>query len=67
MNNYMVRKALFENDLKPVDLARILGIYKESAWRKLRKEMRKDEQERICILIEAYAKERKRGENEQIY
>lgn len=61
MKNKEVQRALFENDLKPYHLAEILGIRKESAWRKLRAEMSADEQKRICILIDAYAKEKKRG------
>ena len=63
MNNSRVRNALFQNDLKYWQLARILGVSEATLSRKLRTELPADEQDRIVRMIE---KEAKRNEQANI-
>lgn len=56
MNNSRVRNALFQNDFKYWQLARIMEISEATLSRKLRTELPVDEQDRIVRLIEEEAK-----------
>lgn len=51
-NNREIRKALFENDMKQWELAKLLGVHEVTLIRKLREELPKEEQDRICHIIE---------------
>ena len=61
MNNLRIRVKLMENGLKYYQLDSILGISEPTRCRMLRNELPKEEQERICKLIDDYAKG-KRGD-----
>ena len=56
VNNLKIRFKLTETGLKYYELDRILGISEPTRCRMLRNELPEDEQERICRLIDEYAK-----------
>ena len=56
MNNLKIRLKLTEKGVKYYELDKILGISEPTRCRMLRNELPEDEQERICKLIEEYAK-----------
>ena len=56
MNNLKIRIKLTEKCMKYYELDRILGISEPTRCRMLRNELPETEQDRICKLIEEYAK-----------
>lgn len=63
VNNLIVRTKLLETGLRTWKLADILNVSEPTIYRKLRKELSAEEQNRICRLIDEYvAKEA--GKNE---
>ena len=56
MNNLKIRLKLTETGIKYYELDRMLGISEPTRCRMLRKELPAEEQERICTLIDEYAK-----------
>ena len=51
MKNAKIKAAMFENDIKQWELARIMGIHEGSLSRKLRDELPTAEQDKIVDLI----------------
>ena len=62
MTNLLIRMKLMENGLKYYQLDSILGISEPTRCRMLRNELPKQEQERICKLIDDYLKGGQRNE-----
>lgn len=58
MKNEKNRIALLLNKVKVWELTKILGVSETTVTRRLRDELPEPEQERICKLIEEYAKKR---------
>ena len=63
MRNRIIKRALFEADMKQYHLAGLLGIREESLSRKMREELPEEEQKRIAQLIRQHA-EGKGAEND---
>ena len=61
MTNLRVRMKLLENGLKYYDLSKILCVSDSTRCLMLRNELPDEEQDRICKLIDDYAKG-KRGD-----
>lgn len=58
MNNLLIRNALKEYGVKQWQLAELLGCGEYTLCRKLRRELPKEEQERIAEIIKVNRKER---------
>ena len=50
--NKQVRMKLAEYELTQYDLSKLLGVSEMTVYRKLRDELPKEEQDRLCDLIE---------------
>ena len=57
MNNLKIRIKLTEKGMKYYELDKLLGISEPTRCRMLRNELPEDEQDRICKLIDQYAKD----------
>lgn len=58
MNNLIIRKAMFNANLKQWQLANILGLSEYTLCRKLRVELPEEEQERIVSRIHEWEREK---------
>ena len=58
MNNMRIRQALASKMMRYYELDWILGISEPTRCRMFRSELPAEEQDRICKLIEEYAKNR---------
>ena len=63
MNNTRIRNALFQNNTKYWQLARIMGVSEATLSRRLRDELPDDEQARIVRLIEREAAKNEEASN----
>ena len=61
MKNKRIRLKLVEHGLTQYKLAKLLGVSEMTVYRKLRDELPKEEQDRICKLIEKADRETDRG------
>lgn len=61
MNNAKIRIKMIESGMKQWELARLLDMSESVLSRKLRDELPKEEQDRICKLIEKADRETDRG------
>lgn len=59
MKNKMVRKELFNREVKQAELADALKIHEQTLSRKLRHELSKEEQREMCEVIRCIAENRK--------
>lgn len=58
MKNKMVRKELFNREVKQAELADALKIHEQTLSRKLRHELSKEEQREMCEVIRCIAENR---------
>ncbi len=58
MKNKMVRKELFNREVKQAELADALKIHEQTLSRKLRHELSKEEQRELCEVIRGIAENR---------
>lgn len=56
MKNRIIKRALFENDLKQHELAKVLGMHEASLSRKLREDLPEAEQLEIVGKLNEYLK-----------